>query len=76
MKCNSIRLVYNATYTADDNSVGSEMQIICDDGFRIANTTNNTINTTCVIDNSQLIADWCWTPPCQGMDTNLIQEET
>ncbi|KAK2139705.1 hypothetical protein LSH36_1640g00021, partial [Paralvinella palmiformis] len=84
MKCNDSPNVNNANFSTDNNIFGSIMEIICIDWYWIPELASNTVNTTCVMDQSGLFATWCWTPPCQEiicpepptipMGTYVIQE--
>jgi hypothetical protein len=72
MKCNDSPNVNNANFSTDNNIFGSIMEIICIDWYWIPELASNTVNTTCVMDQSGLFATWCWTPPCQGIDYKMI----
>lgn len=66
-------MLVNAFAIINDVSIGSMMQIVCEEGYRIYNSTTNTINTTCEVDELGLTANWCWVPKCEG---KLIKHQT
>ena len=71
MKC-STPTISHASYKTDNYSIDYVLEVTCDDGYRIVDSTNNTINTTCVVDMSGLFADWCWVLPCEGMIEKVL----
>jgi len=55
-----------ATFIKYGTAIGSVIQVVCDEGYRIYNSPTNTVNTTCVLDKFGTTADWCWVPPCES----------
>jgi hypothetical protein len=49
-----------------DNIIGSVMTVLCDEGYRLQNLTTDSINTTCIVNQSSTAVEWSWVPPCEG----------
>ncbi|KAK2145711.1 hypothetical protein LSH36_662g04077 [Paralvinella palmiformis] len=61
-------LMSKATFIKYGTALGSVIQVVCDEGYHIYNSSTNTVNTTCVLDKFGTSADWCWVPPCEEPD--------
>ena len=66
MNCLNYSTPINGRCTQHGNSVGSVIEIICDEGYLIYNLGTRAVNTTCTIDDTGDYAHWCWVPPCEG----------
>ncbi|KAK2139339.1 hypothetical protein LSH36_1854g00019, partial [Paralvinella palmiformis] len=66
-KCETNPQFINATYNMNDNTIGSVMTVICDEGYWIQNLTTNMINITCIVNQSSTAVEWNWLPPCEDI---------
>ena len=66
MYCRHDPLLENAIFIKHGNVIGSVMEIICDEGYRVSNLNTNTVNSTCVADSTATYVGWFWVPPCEG----------